>query len=351
MQCPLCGRSVTELDGGVCDRCLSERKRFVELPGFVDATTCAHCGKTQRAGLWRTAPPDREALARESVNQALDLDPDLADHEIHLDAAWEDERNALVTGRVTGRFRDEPVERPFQTRLRLKTSVCTECSREFGGYFEAIIQVRGGDPGRLEGDRDRMARRIESEMARYRSEERPGAYFSRSERVRGGIDYYVGSLEVARLLAHGLAERYGADYAEASKLVGRRDGRDLHRFTLRVRMPPYAPGDFLLVGGRPFKVLRHERKRLTLWDLERNEVAHREPRRLRDLKVIGRASDEKDAVVVSLHQRRLQLLDPANLRATEIDVEAGFQAGESVRVFRHEERLYLIPLSARVPER
>lgn len=348
MQCPLCGREVAELTSGLCAQCTSERRPFLHVPEYADVTKCAHCGRLERRGSFVLAPSEKEELVRLALPDHVDVDLDVADSEIDTRLLWEDERNAIAQLRLTGSFQGHAIVREGETRVRLKQTACPDCSRRYGGYFEAIVQIRAADERILRVEGDRVMHTVADILERYEGEQRTGAYASKTEHVRGGYDLYMGSQEVGRLLARELAERYGADYAESSKLVGRRDGRDLMRFTLRVRLPPYLPGDFVVVDGKPCKVIRHAKRLLTLWDLERGERIQRDPKRVKNLKVIGLAADEKDAIVVSFHDGSLQLLDPVSLKTVDLDVTGrDLRQRETVRIFRHEDRLFVLPDEAR----
>lgn len=343
MQCPLCAKEVDDLTEGLCTQCASERKPFLTVPDVVDVVRCAHCGRLQRTGGWVVVPQDAEEVVAIALPHEIDVDPALDAPDLKTQMRWEDPRNGVASVQLQGNFRGHNVERAGQARIRLKTTACHDCSREYGGYFEAIIQVRAAEDRVLEVEGDRVMDRIQKALDSYREEQRTGAWSSKNEKVRGGWDLYMGSQEVARLVARQTAEKYGAEYAESSKLVGRRDGNDLMRFTLLIRLPPYLPGDFILLDGRPFKVLRHDGKRLIVWDLERKERTVREPKRAKQLKVIGRAQDEKDAVVVSFHDKTLQILDPTSYKTLDVAVEDDFAGRETVRVFRYDETVFVVP--------
>jgi 60S ribosomal export protein NMD3 len=348
VQCPLCGREVAELLSGLCTQCASERRPFLHAPEYVDVTRCAHCGRLEKRGTFVPAPSDNEGLVRAAIPNDVDVDPDVAGAQLDVVLDWEDERNAMARLRLTGSFHGHPVAREGESRVRLKQTACPDCSRRYGGYFEAIVQVRAEDERILRLEGDRVLHRINEALEGYREEQRTGAYASKTERVRGGFDLYMGSQEVARLVARELAEVYGADYAESSKLVGRRDGRDLLRFTLRVRLPGYLPGDFVLVDGRPYKILRQEKRMLTLWDLERSDRIQRDPKRAKQIKVIGLAADEQDAIVVSYHDGTLQLLDPVSFKTVDLSVAANdVGRRDTVRVFRYDEHLFVLPATVK----
>lgn len=343
MQCPLCGNDVLDLRHGLCPSCGAAKRPFLETPDIVDVTRCSHCGRLERRGTWMLAPGDDETVSRLALDEAVDIDPDLAAPQLRSEFRWEDPKNAVVQVRLEGQYLEHPVEREAEVRIRLKIGSCNDCSRKYGGYFEAIVQVRGSDERVLRDRSDSILAQITKDVERYRLEHRTGAYISRSDRVKGGFDLYFGNQEIARLVARNLADKFGAEYAESAKLVGRKDGADLFRFTLLVRLPAYLPGDFIALEERPYKVMRIDRKRLTLWDLERRERIQKETRFFKKLKVIGRIEDEQEAVVVSRFSDRLQILDPKTYQTVDVPVKPDEPIADTVRVFRHEDVTYLIP--------
>ncbi len=328
----------------MCAQCASERKPFMDAPEVVDVTTCAHCGKLERGGVWTKAAVDAEGAVEDALATDVWVDPELTAPDVQRQFAWEDEKNAMVQVRLAAEFRGHPVARERTIRVRLKTSVCQDCSRQYGGYFEAIVQIRASDEHVFKVLGEEPVRILEDSIESYREQDRAGSWVARADKVRGGFDLYVGSLETARQAAHALKERYGAEYEESGKLVGRRDGRDLYRFTLLVRLPPYLPGDFILMDDHLFRVLRFDGRRLSLWDLRRRDRIHREPKRARSLKVVGRAKDEEEAVVVSFRPGTLQLLDPVTLRTVDLAVEDDYAGKQTVPVFRHDDQLYVLPM-------
>lgn len=347
MECPSCGREVEQLEGGLCTRCVSEREAFLVVPDVLDVVRCAHCGRLDNEGTWVEAPKELRDAARHALQVRIEVEPPLVDAELQIAFDWEDGRNATARTALEGRYGEHRVERSGLTRVRMKQGACPDCSRRFGGYFEAIIQLRSSEEGRTSASLVRMGGWLDREMDRLGGEGRTGAYVSRAEKVRGGFDYYLGSQEIARIVGRGLSEHWGAQYQESIKLVGRRDGADLYRVTILVRLPPYAPGDFVEIEGRPFKVLGFERKTLLLWDLERRARVRREPKRLGRIRVIGGPEEERPAVVVSRHLQTTQILDPVTLHTVDLEAPEVPPGTEQVRVLRWNDRVYVVPEEAR----
>lgn len=343
MQCPVCGRDTETLIEGSCADCAAKKHTTLAVPPVLELLTCAHCGSVQQGNRWVPGSKDVEVLVRKRLEDSIEHDPALRERRVTLELRWQDERIARAQVHLAAHFQGVPIEQSTDVEVRVKRSSCTECSRSFGGYFEAVLQVRGADPDvykRLEG---MLLEIVDKELNSYKGEHRTGAFVSKAETVRGGHDFYVGGLEVARLLAQTLVKRTGAEYQESTSLVGRRQGQDLYRFTLLVRLPPYLAGDFIQMDERLYKVLSHSGKLLTLWDFENKIRVQREPKRAKSLRVVGRAHDVKDAVVVSKHGNDLQIMDPETYQTIDLKTDKPVREGETVRVFRFEDELILVP--------
>lgn len=345
MECPVCGRTTDNLVGGRCAVCRSQQEPFLDMPEVLDVTTCAHCGKLQRGTGWAEVRGDPKGAALMALQAAVELEPGLVDAQTEHELRWEDAKNATATTRLAASYEGNPVERSAETRLRMKTGVCQDCSRRFGGYFEAIVQLRTSEASAPRDTIERMSTWLDREVGRLSQEGRRGAFFSRQEKVRGGYDYFVGSHEIARILGRSLADHWGAEYGESTKLVGRREGADLYRVTILVRLPKYAPGDFVQVDGRAYKVLTFDKRLVILWDLERGERVRREYKRLRSVRRIGSPGDEYEAVIVSRHRTSIQLLHPVTLQTLDVEAQAPDQA-QSVRIFRWNEETFVLPAEA-----
>jgi nonsense-mediated mRNA decay protein 3 len=342
MQCPVCGRDVENLLDGSCAQCASERLPFVTLPPVLDAVVCAHCGRLQSGSSWRPLAKDQNLRVEQIIRDYLQLDPLVRAPEWAFADTWEDHRNVTVQVTMKGSLEKIPVERTVGTRIRMKNGACPDCSREMGGYFEAIVQVRGS-PGT---DLERLLPKIEHELIErldtYKEEGRPNSFIGKVEKMKHGTDYYFGSKEASRQLAQEIAELYGADTEESMKLVGRKDGRDLTRTTHLVRLPPYARGDFLLVDGVLCKLLAFDRRHLQVLDLVRHVKVRRDLSRL-EFKVVGRAYEQANAVIVSRGAAHVQVLDPVSFKTVDVpQTDVPKDAGETVPVFRYEEILYVV---------
>lgn len=203
--CPKCGRdsdSVPFIDAF----CVDDYPVKVECPRKLEVLTCKSCGMMFLKGEWMPSNPNKIAAYLVSKCKG-----DFAD------ATYDIDRQIMTFLIVKGESKIK-IERPVI--LEKTTTTCPRCSRISGGYFEAIIQLRG-DPKKVE----RTAASIMKKL--------PGKTFiSKTEEKDGGIDIYAGSSKaVIQLMGE-----MGIRTLISKKLVGRDEGKQLYRTTFLMRL-------------------------------------------------------------------------------------------------------------------
>jgi NMD protein affecting ribosome stability and mRNA decay len=111
--------------------------------------------------------------------------------------------------------------------VELIPRTCRVCSLKRGGYYEAIVQIRGGvrEPHKLKEELESLATGEAKE------------FVVGVKMVKGGMDVYVGSVALGRKMAAFL-KKSGATISESSKLVGQlKNGRRRYRVTVLARFP------------------------------------------------------------------------------------------------------------------
>ncbi len=206
--CPGCGveSSKKKFAGEFCIDCFSARVKL-EVPRVATITQCRSCGRIKEGNAWVAGNErniEKFVLAKvkgKFSNARVELEP--APKIIFL----------VDIG-------DSFVEIARNFELRRDGGTCTDCGRKAGGYFEAIIQLRG--------DFEKIARaqgKLERKLG-------GGAAITRVEELREGVDLYVSSKK-----ATGLAlSELGLGFTTSNKLFGVRDGQRIYRTTFCVRV-------------------------------------------------------------------------------------------------------------------
>jgi len=340
MFCVRCGKEGSTYES-LCMECFLATNRFTKVPDHVDLVKCYHFKEFQIRGRWQKVTLD-EAV-REVARDALEVRRGAEVVRVRQEVTAADDYNFHVTMRVSLEYSDLRIEEEDRTIVRLKNGVCTRCSKIMGSYYESIIQVRGRERRLTEAQKERLVCSIQDKVQEAQEENRE-MFISKLEEVTGGVDAYLSSISLGKAISHDLANKYGAEVKESSTLVTQKEGRDVYRVTFLVRLPSYLRGEVILHKGRPCLVMAITSSKTKLVDLKTHEPLTENNMDLREAKVVGKREDITEAVVLSESAKEVQVLHPRTYATVELRKPQGFKVeGETVRVFLHEDEMYLVP--------
>ncbi|MEA3136909.1 MAG: ribosomal export protein [Thermoplasmata archaeon] len=347
--CVECGNEVPLLIGGSCPECFVGKTALLEGPEVLDVELCAHCDARHVGNHW--VDPDEgmplEWIREEAARAILKPHPSVSNRDLQLVETTQDERNFRHHATLTGSVEGVPITFEKDLIVRMRRSVCDRCSRMFGGYYAALIQLRATDRDVTDHEIRRAHRIVGDELDRQRASGNRESFLTKSGAVPGGFDYYLGDIEGTRGVARLLADKLGATYEEHAKLSGRKEGEDIYRVTFLVRVRLFAPGDFGLVDENPVQFQSMSRGRafvVRLSDRGTDKIDEV------TLKRLGGPEILKEAVVVSHDAANVQLLDPVSLRTVDVPRPPDFTPEATAWVLRHEERLYLPAFPVALPQ-
>ncbi|MEW6036247.1 MAG: NMD3-related protein [Candidatus Micrarchaeota archaeon] len=201
--CPKCGRSSDKVAfvEAFCVDCYPVR---IECPPKVEVEQCGRCGRARIRGEWTDIGRKRMA---EFILSKCRGDIESAEYD-------EESGEASFTMRQTGAVARRTIP------LDIKKTICRDCSRISGGYFEGIIQLRG-DPLKVRGHADMLVKRLSKKT-----------FIAKEEEKDEGLDIYVGSSKAALEVITSL----GVKTLITKKLIGRDEGKRLYRTTFLLRL-------------------------------------------------------------------------------------------------------------------
>ncbi|MBN2518687.1 MAG: 60S ribosomal export protein NMD3 [Candidatus Altiarchaeota archaeon] len=224
MICPNCGKK-SEVDM-LCKECFLRKKLRLELPNSLGFEYCTRCSSAKMSGKWVEFDQIEDAVAElvtknakgnleeieEKLGEVLALD---------LDVIYVGGQEYSAT--ISLEYGNFLLER--KTKVIVKKVSCPSCSKKSGGYFEAVLQIRGDfDP--------QIVEKIEKRIEKSKDQ---NAFITKITRVRGGIDIYIGSKKVAEKIARSF--RTEAEIKKSSQLisVNRQTSKALSRFYYGLR--------------------------------------------------------------------------------------------------------------------
>jgi nonsense-mediated mRNA decay protein 3 len=260
--CYVCGRETEELIDGKCNACFSREAELVKLPEKLEARVCRECLRYRRKGRWLASRGDLrhavELAARDALENMLAgveaLRKDYSLGEVETLSSKKCRMGYVL--RVTCLYKGLEHSEVKRGRVEVSLALCDDCSRKRGGYYEAVLQLR-----REEG----LDREVKAELDNVLHEFR--GFVSNLREVKKGADVYMASLGAARKAARALMDRLGGEMKESPKLVGRKNGRELYRMSISLRLSKFKRGDVLLYGGKKLQVLEVGCGRVKAFDL------------------------------------------------------------------------------------
>ncbi|MHA1591237.1 MAG: NMD3-related protein [Candidatus Heimdallarchaeaceae archaeon] len=256
--CAICGSMDEVLLDNLCETCYKkEHPLEVELLKSLNIAICTDCGEL-RVLSTRIDPyvkdESLEEVIREVVRSAVlskfhsadpydvEFEDDIKNDKIMNYGVKEFKLRTKITLQPHEEF--SPFEKDFVTRLKMKRTICNDCSQYKSGYFEAILQVRADKRKLTDDELERFEDIINTMMKQY--EDARLSYILDMEVVPDGITAQVST----KLLASNLAREIQAITAGKLSLAyelktTKRDGTEVYQNTYLVRLPEFGKDDII----------------------------------------------------------------------------------------------------------
>jgi NMD protein affecting ribosome stability and mRNA decay len=131
--------------------------------------------------------------------------------------------NLNLSINVVGRIKDTEVEESYQIPMKVTFSLCNNCKKLKGRYFEAKLQLRPKS--------DKILNFVKSYC-----ETRKHLFISKIEESKFGYDLYMSDQRETRSLGSLLRKKFGGEVKESKKLFGKKDGKEIYRATVLFRL-------------------------------------------------------------------------------------------------------------------
>jgi len=203
--CFLCGKETENLKDGYCEECYFEKHIEKTLPDKIEFVVCSKCKKVKIGNKWTEKPLENFITDKFELGGAEIRQKDPKRFEIAYKTSLGKEiKHVMIV---------------HQNRI-----MCPVCSRMSGGYYEAIIQIRGNNV-------EKLLKKVDIEI---RKSDNPKAFY-RLEKTRGGVDLYVGSKSLAKSVAENIRKRYELEIKKSFTVVTKKEGRGVNRTIIMIR--------------------------------------------------------------------------------------------------------------------
>jgi nonsense-mediated mRNA decay protein 3 len=329
--CHICGRLTSKLYENKCRSCFVKEKSFVSLPK-ISLKACRDCLRYYRKGHWETAKGEPfEILKKASINAVKEsLKTEMENPSIEIEAedpikASNKVYNIKCTIKAKGAVSGIRVEEELKTTVKVTLELCIDCSRKAGGFFEAILQLRGRPDLTKSGAPLLLEKLTEKQRSQITS----------IKNLKEGTDVYFASTPVAKKSARQIMEKFGGTIKESAHLhTMDKSGKNVYRVTISLRLPEFVENDVITFEGHTYQVLGFGGGRISLFDLtERKSQSFA----FKSLKGAEKLQGERiNAVVLEAIKGRIQVMEQKNYKTPEFYFDIPLKPKDEVTLFKNE---------------
>lgn len=341
MFCVECGKDGSIFKDGVCISCYLKTHTFTKGPKVIDLPVCTHCGSFKYKNTW-TSDLFGDFIRR-LIKNTFQISRELKKIEINTECK-ETKGGMSCKVYISGFLNDEVITEEHEILVRQKGTVCNICSKRFGGYHEAIVQIRS-DKRKLTNKELRDIRTVvENIIGELQAKGNRGLFITDIWQEHGRLDFYISEKGPSLIIAKKIQEQYGGTIKQSSKNIGMKDGRQIYRMTYLIRLPSYKKGDFLKHNNSFFSILSIHGNKVKMMNLSNWEETTVDIKTIQKANTIGGEELIKEMILVSQTEDELQIMDQKKyeIQTVRKPKPINFDS-KTIKIVKLEDKLFLVP--------
>jgi len=315
MFCVECGNEGKIFRNGLCINCYIKNSKFTQGPEILDITSCPKCSSYKFKSTWINKS-FLDALNRH-IKDSFQISKELTKVNIETEC---DEKGKNVPCKViiTGFLEEQEITEQHFITVRLRETICDICSKQYGGYYEAILQVRAENRKPTKRELRDIKTIVVNSVENFRAKGNRGLFITEIGEEQKGIDFYLSERGSAYTIAKKIQEKYGGEIKQSSKDFGVKDGRQVYRMTYLVRLPGYKEGDFISHDNSYFLISSISSNKVHILDLSSWTEKVIDGNELQKAHIHGGKELVKEVILVSQSQKEVQVMDSKTYQTFEI---------------------------------
>lgn len=340
MLCVECGKKEI-YKGGSCIECYLKKHKFTEGPEIIDLPVCNHCQSYKYKSTW-TSELLNDVLRR-IIKKQFKIKPELKGIDVNLDCK-DMHHGYECKVYISGYIGETEVTEEHNLTVRLKKTVCETCSRQFGGYHEAIIQVRTEKRKLTDEELKDIIKTVETQVENLRAKGNRTLFITDVGEEHGGLDFFLSEKNSSFVIAKMLLGKFGGTLKQSSSNVGMKDGRQQYRNTYLVRIPAFRKNDFIELKNKYYLIRgvhSNSVKATSLLDWEETTI---DLKNMESAKILGGKELIREMIVVSQTKNDIQLMNEKNyeIKTLKKPSQKEFKS-EKIKTINIDDQIFLLP--------
>jgi len=340
MFCVECGKEEIFKDG-VCISCYLKHTSFTKGPEVIDILACTSCSSYKYKNTWFSESLDK-AIKRH-IQDAFQISKELKKVQIKTEYD-EKKKNIACNVEFSGFLEDQKVTEQHSLTVRIRKTNCDVCSKQFGGYYEAVLQLRAEKRTPTQKELQTIRENVEDLVEKLQAKGYRGLFITDVTEEQGGIDFYLSEKGSAYNIAKKIQECFGGEIKQSSSNAGMKDSRQIFRMTYLVRLPAYRKGDFLSYNNMFFYISSINKNKVHVIDLSNWSERVFDGKDIQKTHIFGGSELVKEMIFVSESKDEVQIMDPKNYKTFDVrkPKDASFN-NKMINVVIFEDQIFLIP--------
>jgi nonsense-mediated mRNA decay protein 3 len=301
-----CGNEGKIFKEGACINCYVKTHSFTKGPEIIELAECSHCGSYKFKNTW-TNELFSDVIIRVIKNN-FQISNELKKVNIETDC------KELKSGReckviITGSIDGQEVSEEHNLFVKLKKNVCDVCSKQFGGYHEAILQIRADTRDISKEEFIDIKNTVQNLVEDLKLKGNRALFITDIAEEHSGLDFYLSERGAGLVIAKKIQELYGGEIKQSSKNIGMKDSKQIYRMTYLLRLPSYKKDDYVKVNNAYFQIIAVHGKKVHMLNLSNWDELSYDVKQIKNAVRLGGKELVKKAIVVSQTNEEIQVMD------------------------------------------
>jgi len=341
MFCVECGKDGPIFRDGVCKECYLKTHSFSKGPASIDMPVCVTCNSFKYKNSWTSELFGD--VVRRMIKNSFDISRELEKVDINTECKEAKEGMACKVY-ISGFIDDVEIAEEHDLLVRLKKAVCDVCSKQSGGYYEAIVQIRPSKKKLSAEELETLKTTVETLVASFQAKGNRSLFITDSGEEHGGLDFFISDRNTGFIIAKKIQEQYGGEIKQSSKNVGMKDSKQLYRVTYLVRLPAYKKDDFFHLDDLFYLIKSIHGNTLKIINLANWEESTVDFKLIQKAKIIGDKELIKEMILLDEKDDEVQIMDEKTYEVKIIRKPKSITfKSEKIHVVKIDEQIFLLP--------
>jgi len=302
---------------------------------------CPRCSSYKYKNTWVQEAFDD--ILKRGIKEAFSISPELKDVEIQTQCKEQDRILACMVF-ISGALENETITEQHPLTVRIRHNTCEICSREAGGYYEAILQIRTEKRTFTDKELQTIRSAVKTLVEQFQESGKRGLFITDFDEKREGLDFFISEKGTALSIAKKIQEQFGGDFKQSASSAGMKDSRQIYRMTYLVRIPAYRKGDFFSLDNSFFFIESLHANKVRALELSAWTEKVIDGKNIRPSKIYGGAELIREMIVGSQSKNEIQLMDPKTYAPVDIQKPKTASIDTTmVKTVKLDEYLFLVP--------